>query len=167
FEPLVVHVQARTLEAAQRLLTVALACGYRNSGLVVSPKRYMVAIRSSLRIDAPIATVTTATKTICPLVDRAYLSLLVNLSNRKFADNQQAMARLHRAIQAQCFLVDGRPRASADGQYPDFPDRSVLAFAQNAQESKEERRIRKQKEGLLRQQQMRNDGSSPDELGKV
>ncbi|KAJ1978826.1 hypothetical protein H4R35_001744 [Dimargaris xerosporica] len=163
FEPLAIHVQARTLEAAQRLLTVALACGYRNSGVVVSSKRHMVAIRSSLRIDAPIATITAANKAICPLVDRAYLALLVNLSNRKFSENEQSMVRLHGAIQAQCFLIDGRPRASADGQYPDFPDRSGLVFTQNTQESKEERRIRKQKEGLLRQQQVRSqEESNPD-----
>jgi len=54
FEPLVLHVSCESLAQAQRLVRVVLACGYKNSGMLVG-KRVMVAVRSTLKIDVPVA----------------------------------------------------------------------------------------------------------------
>ncbi|CAB4409613.1 unnamed protein product [Rhizophagus irregularis] len=55
FEPMILHVEARTLDAAKNLLTSAIDTGYRESGLLTTAKRHMVVIRSSLKLDTPIA----------------------------------------------------------------------------------------------------------------
>eukprot|EP00041_Stephanoeca_diplocostata_P003494 m.35054 g.35054 ORF g.35054 m.35054 type:complete len:85 (+) comp14372_c0_seq7:907-1161(+) len=54
FEPLVLHISCADLTTAQRLMKVVLGCGYKNSGMLVG-KRIMVGIRSTLKVDVPIA----------------------------------------------------------------------------------------------------------------
>ncbi|RKP35461.1 tRNA wybutosine-synthesizing protein [Dimargaris cristalligena] len=147
FEPLIIHIQARTLQAAKRLLDLAIDCGFRNSGLKVSDKRYMIAVRSSLKIDAPIATVATpelsATGSspydqsgllLYPLVSQEYLRILLHLSNAKFLENQVDMDNFECAF--------SRP------------------VTKDQPETKEERRIRKRMEGLQRQNTLK--ASSPE-----
>ena len=59
FEPYILHVQARTLEASTVLLRAGLAAGFRNSGIVVggSAERpsYIVAFRHTAKLDCPLA----------------------------------------------------------------------------------------------------------------
>eukprot|EP00754_Rhynchopus_humris_P051202 Rhum_TRINITY_DN9396_c1_g3::Rhum_TRINITY_DN9396_c1_g3_i1::g.33247::m.33247/K15450/TYW3; tRNA wybutosine-synthesizing protein 3 len=59
FEPYILHVQARTLEASTVLLKAGLAAGFRNSGIVVggSAERpsYIVAFRHTAKLDCPLA----------------------------------------------------------------------------------------------------------------
>ena len=44
-EPFLMHIQCKDLKSAQNLLEIALASGYRNSGLVVGNKRIICCIR--------------------------------------------------------------------------------------------------------------------------
>lgn len=53
-EPLVLHISCSSLHEAQRLMKVVLGCGYKNSGMLVG-KRIMVAVRSTLKLDIPVA----------------------------------------------------------------------------------------------------------------
>jgi tRNA wybutosine-synthesizing protein 3 len=86
FEPFIVHAEASTLDAASALHKLALAAGYRNSGLTVSKNRFMVAIRSSPKLDAPIGFLDASNK-FCSIVSLDHLSLLFQLSIHKFNDN--------------------------------------------------------------------------------
>jgi len=80
FEPFILHVRCRTLFAARTLLTAAVAAGYRNSGLMAG-QRLMVAVRSTLHLDAPVAMDGRS------VVNDTYLTLLATLSTQKFHEN--------------------------------------------------------------------------------
>ncbi|EEB09380.1 wybutosine biosynthesis protein Tyw3 [Schizosaccharomyces japonicus yFS275] len=54
FEPMILHVQTRTMESAQMLHRVAASCGFRETGIQGSDSKHIVAIRTSLRIDVPL-----------------------------------------------------------------------------------------------------------------
>eukprot|EP00756_Hemistasia_phaeocysticola_P051435 Hpha_TRINITY_DN26609_c0_g1::TRINITY_DN26609_c0_g1_i1::g.86092::m.86092/K15450/TYW3; tRNA wybutosine-synthesizing protein 3 len=58
FEPYILHVQARSMAAARRLTTAALAAGFRNSGCVVGGSAdrpsFVVAVRSTSGFAAPV-----------------------------------------------------------------------------------------------------------------
>ncbi|KAI8647284.1 methyltransferase TYW3-domain-containing protein [Parasitella parasitica] len=88
FEPLILHIEASTSETAMQLLGTAYQVGYQNSGITPS-RRHMLAIRSTHKIDTPIAYVE-GDKIYC-LVDPAYLILLLTMSNQKFESNMNRM----------------------------------------------------------------------------
>uniref|UniRef100_T2MBD8 tRNA wybutosine-synthesizing protein 3 homolog n=1 Tax=Hydra vulgaris TaxID=6087 RepID=T2MBD8_HYDVU len=55
FEAFILHLQCRNLEQAQNMLAIALACGYRNSGLVIGKKKkIMLAVRQSHGLEVPL-----------------------------------------------------------------------------------------------------------------
>ncbi|KAG0742698.1 hypothetical protein G6F57_010524 [Rhizopus arrhizus] len=125
FEPLILHIEASSQATAMHLLNIANGVGYQNSGITPS-RRHMLAIRSTLKIDTPIAYV--ENDTIYCLVDPAYLLLLLNMSNEKFEQNVQRMKVFEEKMKEE--LIASKP----------------------AKESKEERRERKRKEGLAQKQ---------------
>ncbi|CEP09272.1 hypothetical protein [Parasitella parasitica] len=130
FEPLILHIEASTSETAMQLLGTAYQVGYQNSGITPS-RRHMLAIRSTHKIDTPIAYVE-GDKIYC-LVDPAYLTLLLTMSNQKFESN---MARMK-------VFEDAMTR--------------LLCKANEAQnwEPKEVRRQRMKQEGLAKREQQR------------
>ncbi|OZJ01842.1 hypothetical protein BZG36_05145 [Bifiguratus adelaidae] len=123
FEPLVLHVEASSAEAADSLTSIALQVGYRNSGIIPSRTRHMLAIRSTLKLDLPIAY--RRNNIIHLLVEPSYLLLLIHMSNAKFDQNLDRLQLLEDHVQQ--FL--NKPPV----------------------ESKQERRIRKQREGREKQ----------------
>ncbi|KAJ1922653.1 hypothetical protein IWQ60_006393, partial [Tieghemiomyces parasiticus] len=171
FEPLIIHVQARTLQAARKLLTLAVDFGFRNSGLKVSDKRYMLALRSSLKLDVPVATIVpsfTGTAispagdnspihlVLQPLVPDRYLQTLLRLGNAKFRENLTAIDGFKACVAHACF-PGGKILLSADGRYTDVRDlASMMRPVGTSVETKEERRERKRLEGLRRQEQSRS-----------
>jgi tRNA wybutosine-synthesizing protein 3 len=90
----------------------------------------MLAIRSTHKIDTPIAYV--QNDTIHCLVDPAYLFLLLTMSNQKFEQNMDRMKVFEDAMKVEL----------------------NKAHVKQQWESKEDRRERKRMEGKLRQQQM-------------
>jgi len=101
FEGFVVHVEARELDSARELLTVALSCGYKNSGLVIGGsthekgnyfKRVMVGIRGTLKLEIPIA------KDGKWIVDDDYLKFVGELANQKFDENQKRIAKFEEQV---------------------------------------------------------------------
>lgn len=81
-EPLLLHIQCHNIESVQFLLQVATFCGFRESGLSVGNKRYILGIRStSLSLELPLA------KGGKTLVDRNYISVLVEEANYKMRTN--------------------------------------------------------------------------------
>ncbi|KAJ1969943.1 hypothetical protein IWQ62_000284 [Dispira parvispora] len=167
FEPLIIHVQSRTLTAAQRLLTLVRGCGLQNSGLTISAKRYIVAIRSALRLDVPIALVfppTLSSASPSPvqmLVDEHYLRLLLTLGNQKFTENLDVTTRIQSTLHSALYTENGSPCLSTDGNYPEQLQGDDKQSIPQRIETKEERRQRKREEGLARQRQLLLDQEKP------
>lgn len=100
-EPMLLHVAARSLAVGQALLQIALACGFRESGLVVTSKRVTVAIRShSLALAVPLFLPPRAT-----VPSAEYVIALVEECNRRLQANWDHMNRLHRALEKDWFQV--------------------------------------------------------------
>jgi tRNA wybutosine-synthesizing protein 3 len=110
--------------------------GYRESGISISStsrpqEKVLVAIRTTaIRLDIPLASYDTSRQTIRPLgLTRAYLLALLHLVNDKFADNELRKQNLFETLQKS------------------FSSSKVTA----TQETKEERKIRKRRQGLRAQ----------------
>jgi len=87
FEPFILAVEARTLEAASKFLTIAQLAGYRDSGITAAAKRFIINIRGALRLDVPIVA------NGVPIVDKAYILTLVDLANAKMRKNLEKLER--------------------------------------------------------------------------
>ncbi|XP_041363403.1 tRNA wybutosine-synthesizing protein 3 homolog isoform X1 [Gigantopelta aegis] len=88
FEPFILHVQCRTLEDAQKLHSVAIASGLRNSGISIGGKgKVIAAIRSTHMLEVPLS---------CNgeiLVSEKYLNFLVDCANNKMNENSHRIDR--------------------------------------------------------------------------
>ncbi|KAK7112237.1 tRNA wybutosine-synthesizing protein 3 homolog [Littorina saxatilis] len=88
FEPMVMHIQVRTLQLAQRLHAAAVASGFRNSGITIGGKgKIIVAVRSTHSLEAPLS---------CGgelLVTDAYIRHLALCANKKMLENLARIAR--------------------------------------------------------------------------
>jgi tRNA wybutosine-synthesizing protein 3 len=72
----------RTLESAKVLLNIALECGYRNSGLVISNQgKFTLAVRSTHALEVPIV----IGGSLC--VDQNYITQIVSIANEKMNAN--------------------------------------------------------------------------------
>ena len=91
FEPMIMHVEARSLEAAQKLLKSAVQSGFRNSGISFSSKRIIVAIRCTIKLDVPILY---DNRGIC-MLEQAYLEQLTFIANEKMKANNALIDRFH------------------------------------------------------------------------
>ncbi|GAB5590787.1 tRNA methyltransferase tyw3 [Umbelopsis nana] len=138
FEPLILHVEAETAEAAHELLGLANVIGYQNSGITPSRTRHMLAIRSTHKLDVPIASVDPSTDRLHLLVNASYLHVLLRLSNQKFNQNIDRMKNFESAVKSQLLTKDQL-------------------------ETKEERRERKRREGQERQKAVGNHSRAVDE----
>lgn len=105
------------------LLGAAYQVGYQNSGITPS-RRHMLAIRSTHKIDTPVAYV--ENDQIHSLVDPAYLYLLLTMSNGKFKQNMDRLKVFEDTMRQELHKVK----------------------EQENWESKEARRERKRMEGL-------------------
>ncbi|KNC81575.1 hypothetical protein SARC_06110 [Sphaeroforma arctica JP610] len=129
-EPVILHVEARSVERARDILNVALSCGFKSSGIVTTPKRHIIHIRGNLKIDAPIATVSNGL-----IVSPSYLRILTQAANHKMRQNLQSMDRFLSALQA-ADLDNTHHKSTAP------------------KESKEEKRLRKLAAGMAIQKEV-------------
>jgi len=82
FEAFILHIICRTLESAKILLNIALECGYRNSGLVISNQgKITLAIRSTHALEVPLVIGG------CLCVDQDYITKIVSIANEKMTAN--------------------------------------------------------------------------------
>ncbi|KAG0380522.1 hypothetical protein BGX24_007552 [Mortierella sp. AD032] len=159
FEPMILHIEAATPTAAKTFLNHSLFSGYRNSGILPSVKRTMLAIRSTLKLDAPIAYIpsssstttgntssvtTTGQEKIHLMVSLSYLRVLIDLSNDKFRMNVAQMARFEERLSRHLLNEDGS--VAADGKKVKVSDQG------GEWEDKEARKERKKREGMLKQE---------------
>jgi tRNA wybutosine-synthesizing protein 3 len=129
----IIHVLCRDLPAASRLHHIAVASGYRESGISISAlgtpqEKVLVAVRTTaIGIQIPLACYEEETRTVKPFgLTRSYLVHIIRIINDKFQDNDLRKQRLFASLQET------------------FTNQPSEVF----KESKEERRTRKRLEGL-------------------
>jgi tRNA wybutosine-synthesizing protein 3 len=71
----ILHMVTKTNDGADKLLKIAIACGFKNSGLKSLGKKIVVEICSTERLDAPVGNNGTL------FCNKDYIELLVNISN--------------------------------------------------------------------------------------
>jgi len=88
FEPFILHVQCRNLDAAKRIHTAAVEAGYRNSGLTQGRAGKLVAaVRSTHGLEVPLST-----DQGMLLVSDEYIEYLLNTANAKLQENFRRIA---------------------------------------------------------------------------
>lgn len=97
FEPMVMHVEARDIDHAQKLLSIAVQSGFRNSGISISPRRYIVAVRCTLKLEVPI--IYDGNNNL--ILNEEYLQKLVHISNEKMMLNNGLIDRFYNNLQLQ------------------------------------------------------------------
>lgn len=82
FEPLIIAVECRDIEAAQFLVSFAIKSGFRESGITsANNKRVIVGIRCSIRMEVPLGDSDRI------LVSEEYVKFLVDVANQKMEAN--------------------------------------------------------------------------------
>lgn len=130
FEPLILHVKCRDLHSANALFSIAMNCGFRESGI---GSNNVVAIRISIKLDVPIGYLDNEGKHRI-FVTKQYLDVITKLSHDRFAENFKRMNILKEAIESSSFYI---------------------GEVSEKKETKEERRQRKMQEGLARREDVR------------
>lgn len=94
FEPFIMHIASDNVEMGRRFMQLCIEAGYAYTALVVSKKRTMISVKSSLKIDSPIGYYCSDTNTLYLVVNREYIALLIDTSNQKFDENELRMRKL-------------------------------------------------------------------------
>ncbi|KAK9235829.1 tRNA wybutosine-synthesizing protein [Lipomyces kononenkoae] len=128
FEPMILHILSANSDIARQLVGIAIAAGFRESGY----NGNIVAVRCSLRIDAPVGYLSPSGDSIVPLVDDNYLKTLMQMSIERHIENRRRTDRLFECLKKSFDLGD----------------------LQQSGESKEARWIRKRAEGLRKQRDL-------------
>ncbi|GEQ70041.1 hypothetical protein JCM33374_g3717 [Metschnikowia sp. JCM 33374] len=126
FEPLILHVKCRDAASANLLYSTAMACGFRESGI---GSNHIVGIRISIKLDVPIGYL--QGDSLVSLVSAEYLKVITRLSLDRFRENFRKMNQLDEAI------------------------KHMKPVEIKVEETKEERRLRKIKEGMERRDAVR------------
>ncbi|MGB9748779.1 MAG: tRNA wybutosine-synthesizing 3 family protein [Candidatus Woesearchaeota archaeon] len=85
-EPLILHVCAKNLESANKILTIARDSGLKKSGIITLSRRIIIEIEGTENISALVAKNCNKEKII--LTDDLYLKALVDEANRKMLLNK-------------------------------------------------------------------------------
>ena len=102
FEPFILHVQCRHLEAAKKLLTLASEVGFRNSGFTFGKQgKVVLAIRSTHGLQVPLSD-----ESGNLLVEEPYVDFLVKQANTKLAQNAAKIQKLEKSCSTVLFQND-------------------------------------------------------------
>ncbi len=88
----IIHITARTNDAADRVMKTAVACGFKNSGLKSFGRKLVVEICSTERLDVPIG------NNGILFSNRKHLELLTNISNEIFNKSTEKMQKLEKGL---------------------------------------------------------------------
>lgn len=100
-EPFVIHIECASLLAARRLLQTASSLGFKNSGAnTVGPKRVIVALRGSHRVEVPLRRATGADQDPNSglLVPSSILPGLLHFCNEKMKMNSENIEHLRENV---------------------------------------------------------------------
>jgi len=93
FEPFILHVQCRGIDAAKRLLQLANESGFRNSGFTFGKAgKVVLAIRSTHGLQVPLSD-----ESGTLLVDEKYVQFVVDLANSKLDCNSEKIKKLEKS----------------------------------------------------------------------
>eukprot|EP00388_Colpodella_angusta_P005049 GDKJ01015928.1.p1 GENE.GDKJ01015928.1~~GDKJ01015928.1.p1 ORF type:complete len:656 (-),score=124.37 GDKJ01015928.1:96-1868(-) len=116
-EPFVIHIECASLLAARRLLSTASSLGFKNSGAnTVGPKRVIVALRGSHRVEVPMRRATKAGED-GEIVPPSALPGLLRFCNEKMLLNSLNISTLFESIKNAIGVQDANstfsnPKAS-------------------------------------------------------
>jgi len=99
FEPLIIALECRDLSAAHSLVSLAISCGFRESGITNAKKRVIIAIRCSIRMEVPLGD----TRTV--MVTPEYVRYLVQVANEKMEANRKRTQRFFQVMQSTGSLI--------------------------------------------------------------
>lgn len=85
-EPLILHIKCKTLEAADKLLSIANSIGLKKSG-ITSLKNILVEIKGAERIE-----------TVLEKPSKEYLNLLIEEANKKLLQTKEKIKKLEEAF---------------------------------------------------------------------
>ncbi len=88
-EAVILHVCARTIEAAQSFLDKARSVGLKRAGIFATQNKIMLEVVAVERIDTPIA------ENGNLLIDTSYLKVLAHYANNKLRETRKRAKRLH------------------------------------------------------------------------
>ncbi|KAJ1405583.1 tRNA wybutosine-synthesizing protein [Sesbania bispinosa] len=94
FEPLIIALECRDLSSAYSLVSLAISCGFRESGITNANKRVIIAIRCSIRMEVPLGD----TQKI--MVTPEYVRYLVQVANDKMEANRKRTERFLELLQS-------------------------------------------------------------------
>lgn len=102
YEPLIIAVECRDIVSAQSLVSLAISCGFRESGITsVNKKRVIVAIRCSIRLEVPLG------DTHKLMVTPEYVEYLVGIANDKMEANRRRTNNFLAALMRNGFQEPG------------------------------------------------------------
>ncbi|GAA0158468.1 RNA methyltransferase [Lithospermum erythrorhizon] len=102
FEPLIIAVECRDVEAAQTLVSLAILCGFRESGITsVSKKRVIIGIRCSIRLEVPLG------DTNRIMVTPEYVEYLIQVAHEKMEANRKRTDTFYEALLRNGFSKNG------------------------------------------------------------
>lgn len=102
FEPLIIAVECKDVEAAQFLVSLAISCGFRESGITNLSKRVIIAIRCSIRLEVPLG------DTEKLMVSSEYVRYLIEVANEKMEFNRKRTDSFLDALLKNGFSGGGR-----------------------------------------------------------
>lgn len=124
FEPLIIAVECKDLSSAQSLVSLAISCGFRESGITSANKRVIIAIRCSIRLEVPLGD----TQKI--RVSPEYVRYLVEVANEKMEANRRRTERFFELLKSNCFVASRFADSSSDNvaisESLNFTNASVL-----------------------------------------
>jgi len=92
-EPFILHISARTLDHAVRMLELAQKVGLKHSGIIsIKPERIVIEIQSTERVEAIV------TKNKKLLVSEDYFYVLINEANKKLEKTRKKMDKFYEEI---------------------------------------------------------------------
>lgn len=95
-EPFIIHIAARTLEGAQKILGIAMENGLKHSGVFVfKPERFVIELNGTPNMAVPIMDEGK------PLVTKDYLVYLLKLADEKLQKNKEFRDRFERAMREE------------------------------------------------------------------
>ncbi|MEM4267955.1 MAG: tRNA wybutosine-synthesizing 3 family protein [Candidatus Woesearchaeota archaeon] len=90
-ESFIIHVCAKTLDSANRLLLLAREAGFKHSGILTVGKRIILEIEGTERMDVPIFH-----KKL--LVNKHYLNIVCRIANKKMQKNLKKIDAFYRLL---------------------------------------------------------------------
>lgn len=135
FEPFIMHVQCQKLSDAQRLHSVAVASGFRNSGITVGKKgKIITAVRSCHSLEVPLSSEGQI------LVSDEYIKHIIKIANEKMDENVIRINRFTENLKASLEeslvenLQESRKKKTDKGKTQNKPDLSLTNIKPKTEE---------------------------------